>query len=185
MATDHGFGSRTIHFKHVYGTGVDSWGVVAFPSTQPADSACRRYSLGDPVLLAIPQNPERVPHATGVPEELHGKIFAVCTLVKISNSATREIANPERIRTHPEVADRWPTALPVLEYWSFDEPYVYASFGSRELAELASKRRGHLFQIPVSIEADVRRWLERAPRTAKPITHSDRVRSYLERLTRS
>lgn len=130
------FQGRTLHFKHVYGTAVDAWGVVGFPKSQPAGTAGRKYRLGDPVLLAIPR--ETDPVVGEVPEAVRGKIFAVCTLVVIAGTARRENANTEMVRRYPDVVNRWDTALPILRAWKFDEPRDYTTFGGhRELV------RGH------------------------------------------
>lgn len=178
------FAGHKIHFKHVFGTAVDSWGVVGFPRTQPAKAAGRTYRFGAPVLLAIPRAPEAV-HGELLPEEMHGKIFAVCTLAIIADTATADIANQERVRRFPDVVARWNTALPVIEYWVFDEPRDYSTFGKRELPALASKRRGHLIEVPVAIEDEVRTWLRTALRSPKTIEHPERVRKLLDYLSHS
>jgi hypothetical protein len=173
------FATRKIHFKHVYGTAVDAWGVVGFPSTQPARSAGRKYVLGEPVLLAIPMAPEPV-HGEALPEEMHGKIFAVCTLASIADTATAEIANQDRVRRFPEVVARWATALPIVRYWVFDQPRDYSTFGNRELRALASNHRGKLIEVPSAIDPEVRTWLNAAPRTEREIDHPARVRQLLD-----
>jgi hypothetical protein len=177
------FSEHPLYFKHVYGRGVHEWGVVGFPTTQPASRAAKRYEPGGAVLLAIPLDPDVIDGEVA-PGELRGKVFGVCTLASIARTETRVIANPEMVRLHPEDVKRWPTALPVLKLWHFEEPHAYAHIGEGALADLARRRRGHLIAVrDPDLVAELREWLRRAPRKEETITHSDKVRDYLKRWT--
>lgn len=172
----------TIHFKHVYATNMEDWGVLAFPRPQDAAEAGRRYRLGDPVLLAIPLRPEEV--AGPVPAEVCGRVFAVCTLAVIANAATREIANPEMVRQYPDVVERWDTALPILKLWRLPNPRPYSEFG-QELVETARIRRGQLIQLVAPAPtAEVRYWLESVRCEEAKLIHSIRVKALLTRISK-
>lgn len=169
----------TIYFKHVYATNMEDWGVLAFPRSQDATNAGRRYHHGDPVLLAIPFEPEEV--AGAVPAEVCGRVFAICTLAVIQGAATREIANPELVRQYPNVVERWDTALPILKLWRLTNPRPYREFG-QELSETVQKQRGQLIQlVEPDPAAEVRQWLRSVPCDEAKLTHSSRVKALLAR----
>ncbi|GEN08116.1 hypothetical protein SAMN05443572_106462 [Myxococcus fulvus] len=169
-----------IHFKHVYATNMEDWGVLAFPLSQNATDAGRHYQRGAPVLLAIPLKPKVV--AGPVSAEVCGRIFAVCTLAVIAGAATREIANPEMVRQYPHVVDQWSTALPIVKLWRLPEPRPYSEFG-QELVETARIRRGQLIQLGEPA-AEVRDWLASLRCEEAGLTHSSRVKAFLSRMGR-
>ncbi|WP_147446731.1 hypothetical protein [Corallococcus sp. CA047B] len=172
----------TIHFKHVYATNMEDWGVLALPRSQDAAAAGRRYHLGDPVLLAIPLKPKEV--AGPVPAEVCGRVFAVCTLAVIASTATREIANPEMVRQYPGVVERWDTALPILKLWRLPNPRPYSEFG-QELVETARTRRGQLIQLVAPAPAaEVRHWLGSVRCDEAKLIHSSRVKAFLTRFSK-
>lgn len=172
----------TIHFKHVYATNMEDWGVLAFPRSQDAAEAGRRYHLGEPVLLAIPLQPEEV--AGRIPADVCGRVFAVCTLAVIANAATHQIANPEMVRQYPDVVRRWDTALPILKLWRLLNPRPYHEFG-QELVKTVRTRRGQLIQLaaPAPTE-EVQRWLGSVRCEEAKLIHSSRVKAFITRFSK-
>ncbi|AGC49150.1 hypothetical protein MYSTI_07878 [Myxococcus stipitatus DSM 14675] len=172
----------TFHFKHVYATNLEDWGVLAFPQSQNATEVGRRYRVGEPVLLAIPQKPKEV--AGPVPVEVRGRVFAVCTLVVLAGSATCQIANPEMVRRHPDVVKQWDTALPIRRLWRLSHPRPYIEFG-QELVETARIRRGQLIRLADPLPAaEVRHWLGSVQCEELRLSYSTKVKALLDRFGR-
>lgn len=153
-----------LYFKHLYGTQVPEWGVVGFHRP----SALNGYRRGDRVLLAVTRSPGvTIQHEP----EVHGKIFGVCTLFSIPGQVG-ELANPEMVRAHPDVAEEWPFVVPVDRFWRFAEPRDYRDFP--ELNRRAGAPHGAM--IPVE-EPEVERWLAAAERReVHGVYRSDRAR---------
>ena len=135
---------RPLYFKHLYGTTVNEWGVIAFPGNQPAGTAAGLYRRGSPVLLAIPQAPLIPKDRDDYPDGYEGKIFGVCTLLPLASSNTREFANPEWVERRPEDVAQWHSALPIHEMWTFENALSYESLGGGTLARLAQNYQGKL-----------------------------------------
>jgi hypothetical protein len=176
------FPGKRIHFKHVYGMLVHVWGVLGLPRTQTTASAGKKYTFGDPVLLAIPVNPEKVADEE-VPHEVRGRVFGVCTLAVVSGAKTLDIANPAMVRRYHDVAARWPNALPVV-VWHFAEPVAYARFGGGCIVPLAQTQRGKLIQLDdPGVQTELRAWMTQQPRTELEINHSERLKQLLARFS--
>lgn len=82
----------------------------------------RNYQRGGLVLLAMTKAPDYDPEL--VKKDLRGKIFAACTLSDDPLQPTSELANPCKVQKYPDVAQRWPEALAILEFWRFPSPAV-------------------------------------------------------------
>lgn len=160
-----------LHFKHVFGSEIGRWGIVGFTKAQPAATALRHYTPGEYVLLAVPQAAEE---AFDSPEELRGKIFGRCTLLRWDGTA-RDYANPEMIAERPGAVERWDTCAPVKQFWRLSEPVRYDEFPG--LAHLAMSR-GRL--VPVNLHSVVE-WHDRAVWNEQPVYHNTRVADALKR----
>ena len=107
-----------IYFKHVYGSDVNEWGCVGFPTYNSASNAAAKIQEDDVVILAITENPKYI---SKLRPQLKGRIFAVCQLLR-QHIPTAEIANPDLMKRYPEVVKKWKEALPVARLWDLDEP---------------------------------------------------------------
>lgn len=173
LLADHLSDTRRLHFKHVYGTSVNEWGVLAFPK----QTSLRHYGRGDLVLLAIPKNPKLVDYVRAPGTE--GTIFGVCTLLNISRP-TRAIANPDMVMRHPEIADQWDIALPVLKAWRLTSPRSYQTIADGSIVRLAQQQRGRLITLPDAISDEATTWLRQVAAEPLPIALSSPARALLE-----
>jgi hypothetical protein len=176
-ATTGGTVAGDIHFKHVYGRQANELGALGFPRSQSPSTALSRYQRGDRVLLAVTKNSD-------LPKELweglDGKIFGVCTLIKM-DVRTAEVANPVVARRYPEVVERWPNATPIDEMWSLGEPVKYDELAGGELTRIAKARRGqliHLGDYP-DIKEMVEAWLSTIELNPIEVYRSPRTLSLL------
>lgn len=156
-----------VHFKHLYGPDVPSWGIIGFTKAQPAAAALRNYRNGEIVLLAVPNQPGR---------EMGGMIFGRCTLLRW-DARTDQLANPEMADASPEVLARWPTATPIHKYWRAEEPIHYAKFPS--LSRAAMLGRGRMFEVDDVGALD---WFRTATWLEEEVYHCARVKDAM-RLT--
>ena len=147
-----------IYFKHVYGSDVNEWGCVGFPTNGSASDAAGKLRKDDVVLLAITNNPKYV---SKLRPGLKGRIFAVCQLLR-QHIPTAEIANPQLMIRHPVAAKIWKESLPLARLWDLDEPKNYQDFGMGEIASIASARRGHMIDIEESptLQDEIRSWYD-------------------------
>ena len=162
-----------IYFKHVYGSDVNEWGCVGFPSYKSASAAGGIIDKDDVVLLAITNNPKLI---SKLKPNLKGRIYAICQL-RPQHVLTANIANPELIKRHPEIARNWKEALTVARIWHLDEPKIYSDFGMGEITRRAASRRGHLIDIEDSpvLRDEVRCWYNSATGQEQDCFRSDRA----------
>jgi hypothetical protein len=154
-----------LHFKHVFGPQIDKWGILGFTPAQPAATALKNYALGEFILLAIPENPDP---EFDCPEELHGRIFGRCTLLRWDAPAIR-YANPRMAEERPAVIERWPTCAPVHQFWRLEEPVRYDQFAG--LAQRAQSR-GRLVALDIP---SVSLWHDQIAWHEEEVFHNEHV----------
>jgi hypothetical protein len=172
--------NQILYFKHVYGPSSHRWGVVGFPKSQPVATALRKYSRGQPVLLAVTKNPEIADREVPNPETYYGKIFAVCSFFVVATHETKKLANPTMVAKYPEVVARWDTAAPIDEIFSVAPLKDYDEFGKGRLADLGRTRRGQLLSLAGDPELmeEVRDWLTKCRRDQLTVDDSAYVAKF-------
>ena len=138
-----------IWFKHCYWPDVEEWRCIGLPRNQSATTVLARYQHGDHVLLAL---------ARARAHELRGKIFAVCTLRR-EPGPIAEFISP---KIDPDVAVRWPVAIPIAKLWEV-HPLDYGEVADGALAHQAMYNRGKLFRVGVG-DTELEDWLRTVPR---------------------
>ena len=166
-----------LYFKHLYTANPQDWGAFGFPNSQNPENALRGYEPTDLVLLAITKSPRLYPELS---PELHGKIFAICTLISI-DGPTETVANPEMVRQYPDIVEQWRVATPINEFWQLRQAKAYDDFCAGALTELATVRRGQLINLTEypEIEAKVRLWLGTVCRDPVVVYHSLRAKEVI------